>query len=95
MVFIIYKKYAMMHHWEIDRVYSSYMIVPCLLMAIAFHSNLNESYFADIRWAFAEYLESVSLFPMIYIMHKLVMPNFFIKIFIFRIEKLMLLLLIL
>jgi len=66
---LIYKKYGMIHHWKTDKVHSLYMMIPAFIFALLFHSNLNGSYFSDVRWAFAEYLESLCLFPMIYVMY--------------------------
>jgi len=43
--------------------------VPPFIFAILFHSNLNNNYFFDVIWAFSEYLETLALFPLIYVMH--------------------------
>ena len=43
---------------------------PCLLLAITFHPNLNQNFFADTAWAFSMFLESVAFLPQLYMFNK-------------------------
>ena len=43
---------------------------PCLLLAILFHPNLNQNFWADTAWAFSMFLESVAFLPQLYMFNK-------------------------
>lgn len=47
-----------------------YIVVPCFLVALVFHPSLNKDYFSDISWTFSMYLESLALFPQLYMFQK-------------------------
>jgi hypothetical protein len=46
------------------------LVTLCGVLAVLFHSNLCEDYIGDTAWAFSEYLESLAMFPLIYVMNK-------------------------
>ncbi|GMI12844.1 hypothetical protein TrVE_jg13535 [Triparma verrucosa] len=47
-----------------------YLIVPCLLMAVLVHPQLNSSFVSDTSWAFSMYLESVAVLPQLFMFQK-------------------------
>jgi hypothetical protein len=47
-----------------------YLAVPCLLLALLLHPSLNDNFFTDTCWCFSMYLESVSIFPQLYMFQK-------------------------
>lgn len=47
-----------------------YLVVPCMLLGMLFHPNLNQRWFADVAWTIALYLESVAILPQLYMFQK-------------------------
>jgi hypothetical protein len=47
-----------------------YLLVPCALLAVAFHPELNKEFFSDTCWTFSMYLESVAMIPQLYMFQK-------------------------
>eukprot|EP00924_Labyrinthula_sp_SR-Ha-C_P002631 maker-scaffold_13-snap-gene-2.1-mRNA-1 protein AED:0.01 eAED:0.01 QI:60/1/1/1/1/1/2/434/292 len=47
------------------------LIVPCLVLALIFHPNLNRNFFTDFAWTFAAYLETVAVLPQFYLLQKM------------------------
>ena len=66
---LIFVKFSRKHYWDLDKVNCLFIIIPALIMAFAFHSNLNKARLSDVRWAFSEYLESLAMFPLIFVLH--------------------------
>ena len=47
-----------------------YIVVPCFLLAIVLHPNLNKDFLSDFSWTFSMYLESVSIAPQLWMFSK-------------------------
>lgn len=43
-----------------------YAIIPCIVLAMIFHPNLNREFLSDTFWALSMYLEAVAMLPQIY-----------------------------
>lgn len=63
-----YDKFGNLH--ISDRLGSLYLFGPCLLIALLFHPSLNNEMFSDVCWTLSMYLESVALFPQLYMFQK-------------------------
>jgi len=70
LVYMIAMRYKSSYNWDLDRVHCLILIVPALLAAILIHPGLNNSYFGDIMWTFSLYLESIAMFPQLYMFTK-------------------------
>mmetsp|Transcript_16094 Transcript_16094/g.19546 ORF Transcript_16094/g.19546 Transcript_16094/m.19546 type:complete len:319 (+) Transcript_16094:170-1126(+) len=51
-----------------------YLIVPCLITAIAFHPTHNDSVLSDTAWMFANLLEAFAIVPQLYMLQRLKKP---------------------
>lgn len=69
-IFMAAIKYKATYTWDLDRVNCLILIGPALILASLIHPNLNNSYFADIAWTFSLYLESIAMFPQLYMFSK-------------------------
>ncbi|CAM9679612.1 unnamed protein product [Ectocarpus sp. 12 AP-2014] len=47
-----------------------YIFVPCLLLAIVMHPNLNKNFLSDTAWTFSMYLESMAIVPQLFMFQK-------------------------
>ena len=47
-----------------------YLVVPCVVMALMFHPELNKEFFSDVCWTFSMYLEAVAMLPQLYMFQK-------------------------
>eukprot|EP01017_Pseudomicrothorax_dubius_P043934 TRINITY_DN7384_c0_g1_i1.p1 TRINITY_DN7384_c0_g1~~TRINITY_DN7384_c0_g1_i1.p1 ORF type:complete len:286 (-),score=63.22 TRINITY_DN7384_c0_g1_i1:142-999(-) len=70
MVFFISKKFNSSYNWDLDAIKFYYLVPPALILAVLIHPSLNNYTPADIAWTFALYLESVAMFPQIYLFSK-------------------------
>merc|ERR1712137_1361411 len=55
---------------ETDTLKHIWLIAPSLVIAVVFHPNLNNFMPSDISWAFALYLESVTVLPQLFVFMK-------------------------
>lgn len=53
-----------------DTVYWYYLVIPVVFFTFLFKTNLIGSYILDFNWAFSMYLESISIFPQIFLFFK-------------------------
>lgn len=53
-----------------DQVDYKYLVVPALILALLVHTGLNNNLLTDIAWSFSMYLESVSIFPQLFLFMK-------------------------
>jgi len=63
MVYFVGVRFKPSYNWDLDNISSVYLIIPTFVLACLIHPSLNNSYFGDISWTFALYLESVAMFP--------------------------------
>jgi hypothetical protein len=70
MIFMTAVKYKTTYNWDLDRVNCLALIIPSFILAILIHPGLNNSYFSDISWTFSLYLESIAMFPQLYMFFK-------------------------
>jgi len=70
MVYMVQMKYKSSYNWDLDRINCIYIIIPAFVGASLIHPALNNSYFGDIMWTFSLYLESVAMFPQLYMFAK-------------------------
>jgi len=70
MIYLVHVKFRSSYNWDLDRINCVLFIVPTFLLALFVHPSLNNSYWADAAWAFSLYLESVAMFPQIYLFTK-------------------------
>jgi len=49
---------------------ATYILVPCILLAIFIQPSLNKEYFSDACWAGSMYLEAAAMLPQIYMFQK-------------------------
>uniref|UniRef100_A0A7S2GHT0 ER lumen protein-retaining receptor n=1 Tax=Octactis speculum TaxID=3111310 RepID=A0A7S2GHT0_9STRA len=47
-----------------------YIVLPCLILAVIFHPNLNKDFISDASWTFSMYLESLAILPQLYMFQK-------------------------
>lgn len=47
-----------------------YLVVPCIILAVLFHPNLNDNWFSDTAWSLASSLEMVAIIPQLYMFQK-------------------------
>ncbi|CAM9178569.1 unnamed protein product [Ectocarpus sp. 12 AP-2014] len=47
-----------------------YIFVPCLLLAMVMHPNLNKNFLSDTAWTFSMYLESMAIVPQLFMFQK-------------------------
>lgn len=47
-----------------------YIVVPCILLAILIHPNLNNVWTADVNWSISLYLEAMAILPQLYMFQK-------------------------
>lgn len=67
--FIVYSvrfRYRSEYTVDLDTFSHVWLIVPSLALSLIFHPNLNNFLPSDIAWAFALYLESVSVLPQLF-----------------------------
>jgi len=69
-IFMIAVKYKTSYNWDLDRINFAFLVPPAFILACLIHPGLNNSYFADIAWTFSLYLESVAMFPQLYMFFK-------------------------
>jgi len=65
-VFMCRVKYPGEYNVGTDTFHHLWLILPCLAVSLIFHPNLNNFLPSDIAWAFALYLESVSVLPQLF-----------------------------
>lgn len=63
-----YDKFGNLH--VPDELGTVYLLVPCLLLAVFFHPELNKEFFSDTCWTFSMYLEAVAMLPQLYMFQK-------------------------
>lgn len=54
-----------------------WLLLPPFVLALILHPNLNNEFFSDFCWTFAMYLESVAIFPQLYMFQKQAASNNF------------------
>jgi len=59
-------RYGQTYNVGTDTLFHLWLIVPALAASLIFHPNLNNFLPSDIAWAFALYLESVSVLPQLF-----------------------------
>jgi hypothetical protein len=59
-------KYTREYNAATDTLNHLWLMVPALALSLIFHPNLNNFLPSDIAWAFALYLESVSVLPQLF-----------------------------
>lgn len=47
-----------------------YFAIPFLFLALLFHPSLDSAFDADVAWTFSLYLESMAMFPQLYLFRK-------------------------
>jgi len=47
-----------------------YLLVPCIALAVLIHPSLNHDWFSDVCWTLSMYLESVAIFPQLFMFQK-------------------------
>jgi hypothetical protein len=57
-------------HSREDIVPASFLVIPCLVLALIAHPTLNSFFPTDCAWGFAMYLESVALIPQLLLLKK-------------------------
>lgn len=65
-VFFCRSRYAGTYDKTTDTLNHLYLILPALVMALIFHPNLNGFLPSDMSWAFALYLESITVLPQLF-----------------------------
>lgn len=63
-------QYASTYDPSTDSLNHLYLIGPALLIALVLHPHLNDNWPTDIAWAFALYLESVTVLPQLFMFMK-------------------------
>lgn len=53
-----------------DQIDFKYLAVPCLILALLVHTNLNNNLITDVAWSFSMYLEGVAIFPQLHVFQK-------------------------
>ena len=53
-----------------DNINLKYLIFPSFILAIFFHNNFNQFLICDISWTFSMYLETVVIYPQLYLFIK-------------------------
>jgi ER lumen protein retaining receptor len=48
----------------------AWIALPCLLLALILHPNLNNNFFTDTAWTFALYLEALAILPQLSMFHR-------------------------
>jgi len=70
MFYLITSKFRVTYNWDLDQISAPMLIVPAFILAMFVHPSLNNSFFSDSAWTFALYLESVAMFPQLYLFSK-------------------------
>jgi len=70
MLYMIHERFRSTYNWDLDQINALVLIVPTSVLAIFVHPSLNNAFLADSAWTFALYLESVAMFPQIYLFSK-------------------------
>jgi len=47
-----------------------YILVPCIILGMIFHPNLNMNWTADVSWTIALYIEAMAILPQLYMFQK-------------------------
>jgi hypothetical protein len=63
-------KFKGTYNWDLDNINAIVLIVPTLILSIFVHPSLNNNFLADSAWTFALYLESIAMFPQLYLFSK-------------------------
>ena len=65
------EKYDKFGNLHVDPAYGIvYLLVPCVVLSIVCHSDLNKEFFSDVSWTLSMYLEAVALVPQLYMFQK-------------------------
>jgi len=64
-------KYDKFGNYKIPAEYGAlYLFVPCLIMALIFHPQLNKEMFSDTCWTLSMYVEAIAMVPQLYMFQK-------------------------
>lgn len=63
-------RYAQTYNAATDTLNNLWLILPAVALSLVFHPNLNNFLPSDIAWAFALYLESVTVLPQLFMFMK-------------------------
>ena len=64
-------KYDKFGNFKIPSEYGAlYLFVPCLILALIFHPQLNKEMFSDTCWTLSMYVEAVAMVPQLYMFQK-------------------------
>lgn len=53
-----------------DQIDYKYLLLPAFILALLVHTGLNRNFFTDVAWSFSMYLESVSIYPQLFLFQK-------------------------
>lgn len=64
-------KYDKFGNLQIPPEYGAvYLFVPCVIIAVIFHPELNKEFFSDTCWTISMYIEAVAMLPQLYMFQK-------------------------
>ncbi|CAK4081390.1 unnamed protein product [Aphanomyces euteiches] len=64
-------KYDTFGHLHVPSEYGiAYILVPCILLGMLIHPNLNLNWFADVSWTIALYIEAIAILPQLFMFQK-------------------------